>query len=536
MLMMVTLVGVMLGALLVPIVVTQSRSTRFDTSRVHALDAAQAGIDAALGQIRSAVGADNTGDSSLLPCATTHSGKPITGKANSSGLATYAVYIDYYTGGTAAAPTGLMPICAQGHGPYDGGTTVTPAFARLTSMGTDGPARNGSSGGRTLVTTYVFETNNANISGGTIRIYTADHDTTNWCLDVGVAYPAEGTPVRLQQCSTSVPVAPQQKFAYRSDLTIQLASSVGSVVGGVTYANGLCIDAQTLNTGGTAPLAGSALVLKKCATVGSPVWSQQLSIDRHRSIQAPLKTSATSDSLSNLCMTVDLVSSGGNLIHGVDNSVTLQTCDGSLTSPTDAWVPSPAIGAGAAVKTNSSQWINFYQFGRCLNATNNDPDAPYLTAPGCRQNPYPNAAEYVNQKITYNATTDKHLYWTLNGTDYCLYNQAKPTSTNLLDHRVLMVSCASHSGISNIQLQWKRTTPTTDPSLPYTAQFRFQTMDSSQQCLSLADIPAVPGDPYGHQYDVWQKAVTVTCDFSPIQQWNASVNPSGSSLQNTTEK
>ena len=246
MLMMVTLVGVMLGALLVPIVVTQNRGTRFDTSRVHALDAAQAGIDAALGQIRSAVGGRR--HRRQFPAAVRDYpllGKPITGKANSNGLATYSVYIDYYTGGTAAAPTGLMPICAQGHGPYDGGTTVTPAFARLTSKGTDGPAANGSSGGRTLVTTYVFETNNANISGGTIRIYTADHDTTNWCLDVGVAYPAEGTPVRLQQCSTSVPVAPQQKFAYRSDLTIQLASSVGSVVGGVTYANGLCIDAQT---------------------------------------------------------------------------------------------------------------------------------------------------------------------------------------------------------------------------------------------------------------------------------------------------
>ena len=50
----------------------------------------------------------------------------------------------------------------------------------------------------------------------------------------------------------------KQKFAYRSDLTIQLASSVGSVVGGVTYANGLCIDAQTLNTGGTAPLLPAA--------------------------------------------------------------------------------------------------------------------------------------------------------------------------------------------------------------------------------------------------------------------------------------
>ena len=178
-------------------------------------------------------------------------------------------------------------------------------------------------------------------------------------------------------------------------------------------------------------------------------------------------------------------------------TVTLQTCDGSLTSPTDAWVPSPAIGAGAAVKTNSSQWINFYQFGRCLNATNNDPDAPYLTAPGCRQNPYPNAAEYVNQKITYNATTDKHLYWTLNGTDYCLYNQAKPTSTNLLDHRVLMVSCASHSGISVISQTAMEAHDAHHRSVaalhPLNSVSRQWT--APRQCLSLADIPAVPGDP-----------------------------------------
>ena len=534
MLMLVILVGMMVGGLLVPLIITQHRATRFDTSRVHSLDAAQAGIDAALGQIRAALATDGTGDSSLLPCATTASHHPITGLANSDGRAAYSVYIDYYTGGTAAAPTGLMPICAKGHGPYDGASTVTPTFAVLTSKGTDGPAANGSSIGRTLVSTYVFETSNANISGGTIRIYSADHDTTNWCLDVGGAYPAAGTVVRLLQCSTSVPVAPQQKFGYRSDLTIQLTSSVGSVVGGVTYTNGLCIEPQSLNIGATAPLLGTPLVLKQCKTVGSPAWSQQLSVDRHRSIQASTSTSATTDNLSNLCLTVDLVSSGGNLIHGVDNAVTLQTCDGNLTSPTDAWVPSPAIGAGAAVKTDSLQWINFYQFGRCLNATNNDPDAMYMTAPGCRQNPYRNAAEYVNQKITYNATTDKRLYWTLNGTNYCLYSLARPTSANILDHRVLMTACSTHTGVSTAQMQWTRTTPTTDPTLPYTHQYRFQ--DSSGQCMSLADLPAISGDPYGHQYDVWQKAVTVTCDYSPLQQWNASVNPSGSSLQNTTEK
>jgi type II secretory pathway pseudopilin PulG len=233
MLMLVMLVGVMLGALLVPMLITQNRSSRFDMSRVHALDAAQAGMDAALGQIRAALASDGSGDSARLPCAsqkTTPPTPPITGHPNSDGpdgygRAAYSVYIDYYTGGTAALPTGLMKICAPGYGPYDGNNTVTPTFARLTSTGTDGPSTRGSSAGRTLMGTYVFETSNANISGGTIRSYPADKDTTNWCLDVGAAIPSVGTPVTLQQCSTSVPIAPQQKFAYRSDLTIQLTSS-----------------------------------------------------------------------------------------------------------------------------------------------------------------------------------------------------------------------------------------------------------------------------------------------------------------------
>ena len=546
MVMLVMLVGVTIGGLLVPMIVSQNRSTRFDNSRVISLGAAQAGIDAVVGRIRAAVAANGSGDSSLLPCATHTPDQPITGDANSTGPAAYQVYIDYYSSGTVTEPTGPM-ICAPGHGTFDPKSgRVTPSFAFLTSTGTDGPAVNGSSAGRILTTTYVFQTSNANISGGTIRVFSADNDTTNWCLDAGSATPSVGTALALRQCSTSVPLAPQQTFAYRNDLTIQLVSSVGSTVGGVTYANGLCFDAQNVTS--TEPQENTLLVLKQCATVGSPIWSQQWSIDQHRSVQAPQKTSVATGTLSGLCLTVTLVTSGGKTVHAADSSVTLSDCTGTLTSPTDAWIPSPAIGAGAAVNANSGQWINFAQFGRCLNATANDVDAPYLTAPGCRQNPNSDADEYANQKITYDPAT-KQLYFTPNGpgtTKYCLYSLNKPNSTSLIDKRVVMTPCSTHPGVSTAQMQWTRTTPATDPSLPFSHQYRFQ--DLNQKCLSLADVPQMvpppPSSDPGYSfwtslwddYKVWQKAVTVTCDYTTLQQWNASAIPSGSSLENTTEK
>ena len=54
-LLMVVLVGLMLSALLVPMIITQSRNTRFDSTRLQALNAAQSGIDVTLGAIRASV-------------------------------------------------------------------------------------------------------------------------------------------------------------------------------------------------------------------------------------------------------------------------------------------------------------------------------------------------------------------------------------------------------------------------------------------------------------------------------------------------
>ena len=72
MLLMVILVGATIGTLLLSTIVSQNSATRFDGSRVRALDAAQAGIDVMLGQLRysTSSGADGkaVGDADKLPC------------------------------------------------------------------------------------------------------------------------------------------------------------------------------------------------------------------------------------------------------------------------------------------------------------------------------------------------------------------------------------------------------------------------------------------------------------------------------------
>ena len=67
---LVTLVGMALSAALVPFVVSQVSSTRTIDGAHHALQAAQAGIDVALGQLRAAGDHGGTGGDleSLPPC------------------------------------------------------------------------------------------------------------------------------------------------------------------------------------------------------------------------------------------------------------------------------------------------------------------------------------------------------------------------------------------------------------------------------------------------------------------------------------
>lgn len=486
-LLMVMLVGLMLSALLVPMIITQSRATRFDSTRVQALDAAQSGIDVTLGAIRSSV-TGAIGDTGKLPCG------PESGLVNGNGIAAYSVVVEYFTFDPVHEPypsTNAMK-CVVGYGTFDPASgTTTPGFARFTSTGTVGTATNGSTAGRTITATYTFRTSNVNILGGVVQI--AGSGTL--CLDVGSPAAPAGTAVTLQPCSSSSPPAAQQVFAYRTDLTLQLTSSITAA-----NPNGLC-----LNSAATPAASGSAMQLSQCGPLGAPAaYTQQWSYNDNGQYQAALSTSATTGkgALANLCMSVATQAAG--------QPVNLASC-GSAAN----WVPSPSVGPGAAALP---QWVNYNEFGRCLDDTNQDPSHYFLIDYPCKQNPYPGAVTW-NQLFqapaipTGHASVTGPIYTddTANGQRYCL------TSPGSAGNYVTVKACSGSS-----QQSW--TVNGGDSSLNYSTKY---TIVSGSLCLGLSapnsEIPA------------WSTIDVETCTGTTDQKWNAVPNILNSTLKNIHE-
>jgi hypothetical protein len=487
MVLLVTIVGMLLTALLVPVLLNQDHSTRFDTSRVTSLDAAQAGIDVAMGKIRSARNASQTGDPTKLPCG------PITGTVDASGTISYTTKITYYTADPVSDPTASAMLCVDGYGTYDTGTGLsTPSYAQISSTG-NGGGGNGASKGRTLVSTYRFKMNNLNVPGGVIRIYPASSTSSPFCLDAGTATPATGDAVKLQACSTTTPPADQQVFVYRTDLTLQLLSSVTA-----TNANGLCLSYSSTTT-------GTAVKFAACSALGSAPWTQQWSFDDSGEFQASLSNTATTGkgALSGQCM--DVASQAAN------TAATIQKCVGSTTSPRQAWIPAPSVGAGAAA---APQFVNYYEFGRCIDVTNQNVNMAYLIDYPCKQNPYSGAVAW-NQKFTSptipkGSASATGTFVTNNGSNYCL------TSPRTNGGSVVVKPCSG----STAGQTW--TVYNDDDSLSYSQKFTI--VDSAGLCLSL-------GDPQGGM--VWSTIAVETCNGAADQKWNAT--PTTPSTLNTQE-
>jgi hypothetical protein len=510
MLLLVMMVGMALGAILVPMIITQDRATRFDTTRVHAIDAAQAGIDAITGKIRAAV-TNSIGDPSKLPCG------PISGSVSSSSVtssiststAAYTVTIAYYLSDPVLYPTSTPMLCSTGYGTYDTASGLyTPNYALITSKGTDGNGTNGGTKGRTLVTTYRFKTNNVNIPGGVIRIYPAG--SVQYCMDAESATPAVGATVYLETCSTASPALPQQTFVYRSDLTIQLLSSVTT-----TVPNGLCLDS-------TPATLGSNIVLNACNALGSPPYTQMWSADDSAHLRGA--NSGKTDT-SSVCINVGAQSAGQPL--------TIQSCAGGVTDTAQTWVPTPQAGAGQAGASNK-QLVNYQQFGRCMDVTNNTTayagpgGGQFIILYTCKANPNPSNIGKNQQWVSSPAlsTTPTLSRWvTQLDTTYCM------KSPKTVGGYVIVASCTSGtlSAGSTDAEAWTsyQDKDATGNALSYSDKYTIK--DSAGYCLSLSPN----SDTYNGQY---YKAIVETCNGSTAQKWNANPAIGTASLQNTQEK
>ncbi len=481
MLLLVMLVGLMFGSLLVPMILTSSRASTFDKTRVQAVDAAQAGIDVTLGVIRAGT-TNGIGDSAKLPCG------PGAGTVNSASVAAYSVVVEYFTADPKGEPypSSRAMRCVAGYGTFDttSGAT-TPSYARITSTGSVGAPANGSSPSRTLVTTYVFRTSNVNILGGLLQV-----SGSSLCLDAGAAAPPAGTTVVLRSCSSSTPAAAQQVFAYRTDLTLQLVSSITAAV-----PNGLCLTPASLPA-----VAGDAVKLSACGPLGTPAaYTQQWSYNDNGQYQAAQSNSATTGSLPNLCLNVAAQSVGQAAVVG-----------GCGTG----WVPSASVGPGAAALP---QWVNFAEFGRCLDVTGQNVNSSFLIDYPCKQNPYP-AAKTWNQLFTAPSvagvvSATGPISTTVGGTPYCL------TSPSVDGGYVTVRTCAANTAAQT----W--TVNGGDVSLSYSSKY---TITNGTLCLGLGAPNA--------SLAAWSTIVVETCTGAADQKWNAVANVLNPAVKDTYEK
>jgi hypothetical protein len=484
--MLVVLVGVMMSLLLVPLAVNQVHATQTQDRHNTELGAAETGLDVAVGQIRSAADGSGTGDISALPCG------PMTGSVSAGGTARYQVTIDYLP----ADPKGQTDEwiednrldCASG-----AGTSTAPTHALLRAQGTN--AATGAFGtvpSRKLEATYIFHTDNRLVSGGQIHVYPTPGGL-DLCMDAGSTDPASGTSLLMKRCD---PSSLTQRFTYNPNLTISLVASK-------TAADplGMCLDAGT-------PHANNSLVkFQKCETTAPKLTQQQWSFNGNANLQG------TSDgkTLDKYCLNLQSPNVDGSFVILLDGTGCKQGYNNTQTFQPDA-----AAGAGAAGIDETvpgkpvGQLVNFEQFGRCLDVTNQNAAYAFMIAWPCKQAPDKANLDW-NQTWELPPAEVPGRITTKNGsTTYCLES---PGSTAPGQYVKLTSTCPGNNPPTSVKWRVFGKTDRYDTS--------YRIMDESGFCLSVTDPTAKPPDFFQSGLGI-SKIVVAKCDSSRLQKWNAS--------------
>jgi hypothetical protein len=493
---LLVILGSMLAAVMLPMFLTQLSSTQANNRLVHQLDAAEAGVDVALGQIRAANDGHGNGVIASLPCG------PFTGTVSTAATERYYVTITYYAAnpqGQSASwlsSTSNIIRCASG----GSGAASTPNYALITSQGADSATGSftptPSIPVRKLTATYTFTTNNQNIAGGLIHQYVTS-GRTDVCLDAGSALPAAGTPVTMQVCSSG---SAQQTWAYTSNLYLQLVSSK-------TVANpyGMCID------GGSPETGGATVVLQPC---GSSVKAQQQwSFNYDQGFQG------TTDGVNanGPCLWVSSSWTPGASVVLANASTACYLLGGQQ------WTLDSGVGPGAA-SAATGQVVNYAQFGRCFDFYGSLTNEP-LDAGTCKQEPKSSNVRNNDQNQYYTlpspagATTGSYtgqMYTpgdglhSPTGSNWCVVS---PLSTAAGQY-VTIVQCTPGSLATNTT--WTQTLNSGTYATSWTIK------DSNGNCLQPASTPAPAGydiAPYGFSLLIVQP-----CNGSTLQKWNAPPN------------
>ena len=505
---LVMLISSALSLVLLEGAVSMAKQASANNKRVTSLSAAQAGLDAGLGQIRAAVNTvTNVGDVGSIPC-TIAPGQVGGTNTPSQGSTTgsYVVSVQYFAVDPTAQSSAWQANSSNTiNCPALGHPDKVPGYALLKSTGTSAAGK-----ARTVQTTYIFTTTNQNISGGLIHVQGGGQSgIPDLCPDAGSAHPAVGDLITMQPCDST---DQGQRWAYQTDLSLLLTSTTNDQL----PAAPMCIQAT-----GT-PYAPSGTPLKVAACTGQPTTGtvsilQQFSYDDNGQFESS-KYNGTTPALSGLCWKVTTPNTAGS-------GLTVNSCGQS-------WRPEAAVGAGMA-GANTRQIVNYQEFGRCIDATNQDPNYAFMIAYPCKQSPDPSSLTW-NQLYSYIASTTTvgvhqiSTADTANGITYCLTSpMAQQTSPTVAGPFVRLNPCPT--GALPANMQWTETLNTGN----YLTSWEIQDGENPALCLGVSLTGTGTASTSG--LGEWDSLYVQPCDGSLEQKWNAPPNVPAGSLTGTTE-
>jgi hypothetical protein len=513
---LLTIVGLGLSLVLASVLTDQQVNTRSEVQRANAVNAAQSGLDVALGAIRSAtrVGRPGSGDPAVLPCnvlpgagSLIHDGTntryAVTGRVSPGGSAMYSTQIFYL----ASAPPSGDIAWARANALSCPPALGTLAYAFMVGTGVDGSAVS-----RTLAATYTFTTSrqNANLVGGQIRLFGKNYENQNLCLAAAAA--VAGAKVVTRACDATSGL---QTFTYEANLNLALQGTDPR----------LCVD------GGIAMAAGATVLLKDCSATDVR-WQQWGSND----FSAFTLTRADN---SVLCMNLVTTAAASDIVLKADVPGS-EPCEEHWSSGKSFSVD-PAVGSGRA-GPDTHQLVNLEQFSRCVDVTGNNPDETFLLAFPCKQKP---GAEVLwNQRWNLpeiptgetNATGPIHTTvqqsgHAKNGRTYCL---SSPGTVGVKAY-VTMTECVI-GGAQTAPLTWMVYAETGRRSTNYRIESAYNKASTANLCMTPNPSDLWNGGTEEDFNLAISKLMLATCDGSNLQKWNAVPTTRQSSLRDVVER
>lgn len=506
-------------------VIGQVAPTQFGQKNVRTVHAAEAGIDVALGELRNASTTDPAdpatviGDRSQLPCDSGGVGVLAGDVAGSPGELEYRTEVRYFSqdpaGQDEAWRDANMLACAT-----LGGPVLTPNFALITSegLGADLPRSGADAGERQIETIYKFSLTNENVSGGLIaRFNDGNSASLNLCFDAGSETPNVGDPLLVKVCA---PGNPAQLWSWGGDSTIALSVTQNTTSG----SPGLCV----AGLGASSTVTSVPLTLQVCDT---GAYTQKWGFTDNAAFAARLRNTNPSSNTPQYCIYLPNDNTAGSTVRAGTGNPGCSSGSGNYNR-IRTWRPDARVGAGKAgyitgnVSGQQFQWVNFFEFGRCFDVTNWDPNYTFMIAFPCKQD----VSGYVgwNQTLEWNDVSG-HLFtysgntgWTFPFSRDAPQNRPQRCLTAPVTNggRVLLQPCS----VSEPRHSWEVYRERATYADSYTIE------DSNGRCLSIG----LPGTTTGDLAQ-WSTIVTETCNGSARQKWNAPPDAAPTALRDTQE-